>query len=130
MGDRRGLTGVGAVTLALSLGLLGAAVDVGTGPGLRTVFDVCFIAGCALAALLVHREDLRLAITLPPLAYCVLALAGGALGSSPRTGSLVRQESLELVSALVLGAPILFAATGAAVVVAAVRVIRGRSRPR
>lgn len=124
--DRRGLTAAGAVTLALLLGGVGGAVDVATGRGFRAVFAICFVLGCALAALLVHREDLKAAVVMPPLLYVVLALVAGAVGSSGGNNSLVARETLELVQALVIGAPVLFTATGAASVVALVRWLRRR----
>ena len=126
MGDRRGLTAAGAVTLALLLGVIGGTVDVATGRGLRVVFAVCFVLGCALASLLVHREDLKAAVVMPPLLYVLLALVAGAVGSTGGNGSFVTRETLELVQALVIGAPVLFAATGAAVVVALARWLRRR----
>lgn len=125
--DRRGLTAAGAVGLALLLGLAGGAYDVLTGPGLRTVFAVCFVAGCALAALLVHREDLKAAVVMPPLVYVVLALVGGAVERTA-SGSFLTQQALELVNALVVGAPVLLTATGAALLVALVRGLSGRGR--
>ncbi len=124
--DRRGLTAAGAVTLALLLGGVGGAVDVATGRGFRAVFAICFVLGCTLAALLVHREDLKAAVVMPPLLYVVLALVAGAVGSSGGNNSLVARETLELVQALVIGAPVLFTATGAASVVALVRWLRRR----
>ena len=123
VGDRRGLTAFGAVTVALVLGLLGGAWDVATGPGLRAVFAVCFVLGCGLAALLVHREDLRAAVVMPPLVYVALALAGGAVERAGEPGSFVTRQALELVNALALGAPVLLAATGLALLVALVRVL-------
>lgn len=126
VGDRRGLTAAGAITLALLLGVVGGTVDVATGRGLRVVFAICFVLGCALAALLVHREDLKAAVVMPPLLYVVLALVAGAVGSSSSSGSFVTRETLELVQALVIGAPVLFTATGVAVVVALARWLSGR----
>ena len=125
--DRRGLTATGAVTIALTLGFLGAVLDVNTGRGLRTGFAICFIAGSALAALLVHREDLRASVIMPPLTYCVLALIGAGLGHTAAAGSFVKTQALELVSALILGAPVLYAATLLALVIAA---IRAKASPR
>ena len=125
VGDRRGLTALGAVTVALALGLLGGAWDVLTGPGLRTVFAVCFVAGCAIAAATVHREDLRAAVVMPPLVYVALALAAGAVEQTATDG-LLMQQALELASSLVLGAPVLLLATGLAAAVAATRVWRAR----
>lgn len=123
--DRRGLTALGAVAAALGLGLLGGAWDVATGPGLRTAFAVCFVAGCALAAAAVHREDLRAAVVMSPLVYLVLALLAGAVERTGAGGSWLVQQALELASSLVLGAPVLLLATGLAVAVAGTRAWRG-----
>ncbi len=125
--DRRGLTATGAVAIALAFGVVGAVIDVNTGRSLRTVFAVFFIVGCALAALLAHREDLKATVVMPPLVYCVLALIGAALGRTQAAGSFVKTQALELVSALILGAPVLYAATGLALVIALVR--RAKSGP-
>jgi hypothetical protein len=119
--DERGLTAAGAVAIALVLGVVGAAIDVKTGHGLRTLFAVCFIAGSALAAILVHREDLVAAVAIPPFTYCALAVIGGFLGSTTVAGSFVTKEGVALLDALVLRAPVLFIATAAAGVIALVR---------
>ena len=126
--DRRGLTATGAVTVALALGFLGAVIDVNTGSGLGPVFAVLFVVGSALGALLAHREDLRATVVMPPLTYCVLALIGAAIGHSAAAGSFLKQQGLELVSALITGAPVLYAATGLAFVIALVR-SRASQRP-
>lgn len=121
LSDRRGLTAAGAVTIALVLGLIGAVIDVRTGRGLRTTFAVLFVVGSGLAALLAHREDLRATVVMPPLTYCLLAVVGGYLGDSQAPGSFVKQNSLELASALITGAPVLFTATGVALAIALLR---------
>jgi hypothetical protein len=128
VGDRRGLTATGAVALALVLGALGGAYDVITGPGLRTVFGVCFVVGSVAAAATVHREDLRAAVVMPPLVYVALALLGSAVERAGEPGSFVTRQALELANALVLGAPVLLTATALALVVAVVRALRGRGR--
>jgi hypothetical protein len=127
VGDRRGLTAMGAVVLAVALGLAGGSYDVLTGSGLRDVFAVCFVAGCAAAAASVHREDLRAAVVMPPLVYVALALVAGAVDRAGASESFVTQQALELANALVLGAPVLLAATGAALVVAVWRAVRRRA---
>ena len=125
MGDHRGLTAVGAVTLALTLGLAGGAYDIFTGPGLREVFAVSFVTGSVMAALLVHRESLRVAVVMPPLVYVLLALLGGAMETAGEPGSLVSQQALELVNALVISAPVLLTASALALVIGVVRARRG-----
>jgi hypothetical protein len=124
--DRRGLTAAGAVAVALVLGAAGGTVDVLTGPGLRTAFAVCFIAGCAIAAFSVHREDLVAAVVMPPLVYGVLAAAAGAFSQTEAAGSLLTRQALELASSLVLGAPVLLTATGVAFLIALARGVAGR----
>lgn len=124
--DRRGLTAGGAVAIALTLGLAGGAYDVLTGPGLRLVFAVCFVIACALAALLVHREDLKAAVIMPPLIYVVLAFVAGVVERAGTGGSFLTQQALEMANALILGAPVLLTGTLLALTIAVVRGLRGR----
>lgn len=126
--DRRGLTATGAVTVALVVGAAGGFVDVLTGPGLRTVFALCFIAGCAFAALKVHREDLVAAVVMPPLVYVVIALLAGAFSQTAPVGGVLTRQALELAMSLILGAPVLLTATGSAFLIAVVRGMLGRNR--
>ncbi len=124
--DRRGLTAVGAASVAIALGSIGGLVDVLTGPGLRTAFAVCFIVGCAIAALTVHREDLFASVVMPPLVYVLLALVAGAFSQTVAVGSMLTRQVLELASSLFLGAPVLLTATGVAAVIAVLRGSLGR----
>lgn len=122
--DQRGLTAVGAAAIALLIGIVGAVIDVKTGRGLRVVFALAFISGSALAAVLVHREDLLAAVTIPPFTYCALAVLGGFLGSTEVAGSYLTKSGVALLDALILRAPVLFAATGLALAIALVRRLR------
>lgn len=121
LADRRGLTTPGAVVLALVVSGAGGAVDVLTGPGLRLVFAVAFLLSCLLAALAVHREDLRAVVVMPPLVYAGLVLLAGLAESGGSTGSLLLHQAIELFNGLVLGAPVLFGGTAIAALVALVR---------
>lgn len=121
LGDHRGLTAAGAVAVALGFGIVGGAIDVATGPGLRGTFAVLFVIGCAVAAYKVHREDLFAAVVIPPLAYVALAVAANLTGRTTVGGSFVKQQVLELMTSLVTKAPALLVATGLAAVIAAVR---------
>ena len=127
--DRRGLTALGAVTVALAVGLAGGLYDVLTGPGLRTIFAICFVLGCGLAALTVHREDLRAAVVMPPLVYVVLAFVGSAVERSGASGSFLSRQALEMADALIVNAPVLISATALALVVAVARHVTGRQAP-
>lgn len=126
MADRRGLTATGGVAALLLFGLAGGAYDVLTGQGLREVFAVSFVAGCLVAALTVHREDLVAVVVMPPLVYVVLVLLGGAVDGMAGAGSFLTRQVLELVNALILGAPVLMIGTGVALLVALARRLRGR----
>lgn len=127
MADRRGLTAMGAATVSITIGLIGAIIDVNTGSGLRTTFSVCFVLGSVVGALLAHREDLRATVVMPPLVYGALAFLGAVLGQSGVAGSFLTRNGLEMTSQLVLGAPTLFLGTGLAFAIAFVR--RWTARP-
>jgi hypothetical protein len=105
--DGRGLTAAGAAVVMTAFGAAGGAYDVLSGPGLRTAFAVCYVLGCALAALAVHREQLRPVIVMPPLVYAVLALTAAAFEGWGGSGSFLQGQVLELANAVVLGAPVL-----------------------
>ena len=126
LGDRRGLTAAGGVLVALLLGLAGGAFDVLTGSGPREVFAVAFVTGCLAAALTVHREDLFATVVMPPLVYAVLAAVFVLVDRTGGVGSFVTRKAVELVNALVLGAPVLMAGFGAALLVAVARWLGGR----
>ena len=126
LGNRRGLTAAGGVVVTLLLGGAGAAVDLVTGNGLRAVFAACFVVAAALTAALVHREDLRAAVVMPPLLYVVLAVAGGTVDPQGATGSFASRQALGLLNAVVLGAPVLVGATAVALLVVLARAARRR----
>ena len=120
-GDPRGLTVLGAVVLVLVVGVAAGTVDVLTGAGLRVVFALGFTAACAFAAYAVHREGLRATVVMPPLLYLALAVVAGAVDGGGRAGGWLQQQVAELAEALVYQAPVMFAATGAAAVIAGYR---------
>lgn len=126
LGDRHGLTTLGAVLLVLAVGLVGVGIDVLTGTGLRLVFGACFVIACALAALLIRREDLRAAAVLPPLLYLALALVAAELEAPAGGGSFLSAQIVSAVNALVVGAPTLVTATVVALVVVVVRALGSR----
>ena len=126
--DRRGLTAAGAVVLILLVGLAGGTFDMLTGDGPRVVAAVSFIVGCALATLLVHREDLKAVVVLPPLLFVALLFASGIARLATGSRTKFTHTVLETVSAVVLDAPVLMIATGLTVLLAVMRWAGGRSR--
>lgn len=125
-----GLTAAGAVVVAVGLGLLGAVIDVLTGPGLRTVFSVLFVLGCALAAFLARRSALLATVVMPPLVYLLVILVAAGFEAVGTSSSWLNQQILEAGTSLVIHAPTLIVATLAAVVVAAIRAARHAPAPR
>jgi hypothetical protein len=111
--------------LSLVFGLAGGGYDLLNGAGVGTVFAICFVAGCVLAALLVHREDLGAAVVMPPLVYVALALATGAVEPTGG-GSFALRGAVEVLNAIVLGAPVLIGATAAAGLIAGARWLGSR----
>jgi hypothetical protein len=127
MADRRGLTAAGAAVVMIAFGAAGGAYDVLSGPGLRTVFAVFFVLGCGLAALAVHRENLRPVVVMPPLVYAALALTASAVEGWGGSGSFLQGQLLELTNAIVLGAPVLVLGFLTTLLIA---VLRGAARSR
>ena len=124
--DGRGLTSAGAAVSMLAFGAAGGIFDVLAGRGLRLVFAVFFVLGCAFAALAVHRESLRPVIVMPPLVYALLALLASAV-EGWGGGSFLKGQALELLNALVLGAPVLVIGFVTVLVLA---LLRGAARRR
>lgn len=121
LGDSSGLTAFGAAVLVTLLGGLAGAVDLVTGQGLGLIFAIGFVLGCTLAALAVHSEDLRAMAVMPPLLYVALTLVGGAIEPRSATAGFLERQAVELASALVFNAPVLFVATGLVGVVVVAR---------
>lgn len=130
LGDPRGLTVPGAALVALCLGLAGAGIDAATGTGLRATFAVTFVLGCAVGAALVHHEDLLATVVMPPLLLVALAAAGSILDGGGLAGGWFTRRALDVVTAVVTDAPVLFVALGAVLAVVAVRLVRYRASVR
>lgn len=122
----RGLPVSGAIALALGAGIGGGAIDVLTGQGLRATFAIAFVVGCALAAALVRREGLLAAVIMPPLIYVAVALGAAAVQSDGSTNSWLLRQVFELMTALILGAPVLLTATAVAACIALLRIVAAR----
>jgi hypothetical protein len=125
-GDQRGLTAAGATLVVLLLATLAAAVDVTTGTGLRTVFEVTLVVAAALAACTVHTEDLLASVVLVPLVFGAVAgvsgvVEGTAFGS---LSALIQAVAVVMINA----APGLMAATAVAALIAGGRAYAVRRR--
>lgn len=130
LGDGRGLTASGAVLLAAGSGLAGVGIDAATGTGLGKAFAVLFVLGCAGAAAVVHHEDLLAAVAMPPLLLVALAAIASMIDGAGPGGSWLARRALDVVTAVVTDAPVLFVAVAAVVVVVGLRFVRYRASVR
>ena len=115
----RRLTLAPATALAISVGLLGALLDVARGAPVATLFALGFAIGCAMATAQVRRADILATVVMPPLAFAAMVVTAGIL---IHTGGLATW----LVTAFVIKAPVVWLATAAAALVAAARHPRRR----
>lgn len=116
--------------LIVGVGLAAAGIDVATGTGLRTAFAVCFVLACGLTAGAVHHEDLLAVVVMPPLLFLLLATAGSVLDGGGSVGTWVVRRTLDVVTAMVTEAPVLFVAEAAVLGVVLVRVALYRASVR
>ncbi|MDQ1702585.1 MAG: hypothetical protein QOF57_1837 [Frankiaceae bacterium] len=132
LGDSRGLTFLGAVLVAGIIGTVGGVISAGTRGWVGTVFTACFIAGCVLAAVLVHREDLLTVAFLPPLLFVAIATAVGIAQAELASSSVKKKVVFQVGYAMSFGARTMWVASGATAVVALLMfVVRRRpARPR
>ena len=128
LADRRGLTGLGAVSLVLLLTAIAAAYDGHrSGNGLSWVFGVIFVASCLTAALAAHSEDMGAVAILPPLAFVLGALVCAFFRPAVTGVGFTHQIANELLIAMLLGAPSLFIAEAFTLVATALRGMRHKT---
>jgi hypothetical protein len=119
-GSSRGLTTPGVILVVLAASVLGAVVDTIIGDDLRAFFAVFFVASAIAAAAVVRRRDSLAAIIAPPLVF--LAIVGAHEVATPTGKSRALIDlSGDLLSAMALKAPELWAGTVAAAVIVLVR---------
>jgi hypothetical protein len=129
--DARGLTFVGAVLVAGIIGTIGGVVDAGAHAWVGNVFAIMFVAGCALAVLLVHREDLITMAFLPPVLFVAIASAVGVAQAVQAHGSIKDRLGFQVLYALAFGGRMLWIATGVTVAAVVLRfAFRRRPAPR
>lgn len=114
------LRGFVAVLGVFLMTLAGGAVDSFIGDGLGTVTLIALVASTAIATLLVRRRDLLSVVLSPPLVF--VAVAGVNIALAPSVSL-----SLPTVATLLIrGFPTMAVATGAAIVLAIVRLVTRR----
>lgn len=121
-----GLAGWQALLVLLVIAAIGGAVDVVAGEAVRGGFNIGLIVASVVAILVVRRRNMLTIVVAPPLVYA----AASILLLYVRSGGLNNRKVLldAAVNWLVYGFPAMAAATAAVLVIAAVRLIRGRSR--
>jgi hypothetical protein len=127
LADRRGLTGLGAVSLVLFFAAVSGAIDGHrSGNGLSWVFGITFVLCCVAAALVAHTEDMGAIAILPPLAFLVGALACAAFRPSVSGVSFTAQVRTEVLIAMLIGAPSLFIAEALTLITTGLRGMRAK----
>jgi hypothetical protein len=114
------LRGIVAVLGVFFMTLAGGAADWFLGEGLGMITLVALVASTSIATLLVRHRDLITVVLSPPLVF--VAVAGVSIALSPNVSL-----SLPTVATLLIrGFPTMAVATGAAIVLALVRLISRR----
>jgi hypothetical protein len=126
--DTRGLTFLGALIVAGVIGTVGGLIDAGAHAWVGTMFEICFIAGCVLGVLLVHREDLITMAFLPPVLFVAIASAVGVAQAMRTHGRIKDRLDFQVLYALAFGGATLWVATGVTVAAVLVR-LAFRRRP-
>jgi hypothetical protein len=122
--SRGGHSGDGAGARTLVCGLVGMGIDLLTGTGLRLLFSVLFVLGCAVSAAAVRREHLLVPVVAAPLLFTLLALITETLQSSTGSGGWLTQHVLGVGTDLVTKAPVLIVGTVVAGIAALIRRVR------
>lgn len=120
-GSGWGRSPVAAVSLAAGAALGGGAIDLATGNGLRAVFAVSFVLGCAAAAYRIRLRRTGVAVVMPPLLYATAALLAAISQPDTASSATVTRVGLDLFTNLILGAPVLVVAVVTVASVVALR---------
>lgn len=119
-----GLPTLGALAVIVVVALIGAGIDLMTGPGLRRGFAVGLVIGSVLAALLVRPRGSYAVAVAPPLIN-LIGQAGYTLLSGAGMGSKTQIAS-QASNWLVNGFPEMAAATLLAIVIGVARYLGRR----
>lgn len=113
--------------IALGCTALGAGIDAARGTELTKIFSVAYVVGCVVAVLMVRQRGLFTAAVQPPLILFVvvpLAYQYMTKGSGAGIRDIVLNDAVPLVNRF----PLMATATGAVLVIAALRWLLGRGQ--
>lgn len=111
----RGISGPVAAAVAFVIAAVGAAIDVVTGDGLRTIFAVFLVAAVVVGIVIVRRRQVFYLVFAPPLICVALALLSVLTTSHSAKGLTLDY--------LAHGFPAIATATGVALVFAVIRLL-------
>ena len=118
-----GLTAVGIVVVSLGACLVAGLIDTFLGDGISWIFGVVFILVSMYTAAQARYADRWVAVINAPLVFVTVLLVTSLVG--PGEGS-VTGKALDVGTALAEKAPLLWAGTGAALLIVVLRQIRHR----
>lgn len=123
-GDDRGMKTWGVVLVDLVITTVAAIVDLRLYGQLTWITGGAFVLACLVTSLSVRRRDLSVAVITPPLAFVAAVAISAQTVALGSTGSLMLREGKIIVTSLAFNAPYVFAGTGLALVIVALRALR------
>ena len=121
-----GVAPLAAVGVAAGLTAIGVAVDLLRTGTLGTVFTVCDLTGCVLAAAWVRRSGVFWPMVTPPLLMAAAVPAVVLLAGTQKPGAGVAQRLLVIGAPLVNGFPIMAWTTALVLVLGVFRLVTQR----
>jgi hypothetical protein len=119
-----------AVGAAAACTAVGVALDLLRTGTLGTVFTICYLAGCVLAAVWVRRSGLFWPMVTPPLLMAVTVAVVVLVAGTTKPGAGVAQRLLVIGAPLVNGFPMMAWTTGLVLALGVVRLLTQRLNPR
>lgn len=114
----------GVVLVDLVITTVAAIVDLRLYGQLTWITGGAFVVACLVTSLSVRRRDLSVAVITPPLAFVAAVAISAQTVALGSTGSLLLREGKIIVTSLAFNAPYVFAGTGLALVIVALRALR------
>jgi hypothetical protein len=120
----RGIAGWKAVLILVAIAAVGGAIDLANHSQVKGGFNISIVVASVVAIIIVRRSAMFSVVVAPPLVY----FAASAVLLYARSGGLHNRKVLLDAAAnwLVYGFPAIAGATAAVLIIAGIRLIRGR----
>jgi hypothetical protein len=120
----RGIAGWKAVIVLIAIAAVGGAIDLANHSQVKGGFNISIVVASVVAIIIVRRSAMFSVVVAPPLVY----FAASAVLLYARSGGLHNRKVLLDAASnwLVYGFPAIAGATAAVLIIAGIRLIRGR----